>query len=466
MANVIKKAVNKFTKGLIMDFSPENTQDEMLTNALNATLLTFNGNELSLQNDMGNARVETAYLPEGYIPVGTCEYGGIIYIVSYNPLEDKSQIGCFPSPERNISSDELGEPNQKIEYNYFHDTNTGKINHKSYCVTLKQDKLNPGDKFIVCSSANIYEENLVDLLVKENEQFKFKANPKIALNVVSIEESGKIVYLNSDLLQYELDHTVENETNTYKYHILGKITENQQEQSVDIDDYRNVLQSGYSVFKSKTSGRLALLAELVTIDSYSVTHSIQPIKRSVDYTPLQGNYEIVIHTDVTASVPNNTNILKTNDNVNLLPKLKYYYLQNSQGYIPVGNINDKDSQSNQYIKKDNGTYLIPLFEIDDNYNALPTYNPNFLEHSLSDIYKQDQSDYNGIVDSELSKVSIFNFPKPYSYYGRMESYDGDINEIPENTQIYTKFTGKKYHRVHNNIYPKLFKKTIATPREN
>jgi hypothetical protein len=90
MANVIKKATNKFTKGLVMDFSPENTKNEVLTNALNATLLTFNGNELSLQNDMGNARVETAFLPEGYIPVGTCEYGGIIYIVSYNPLEDKS----------------------------------------------------------------------------------------------------------------------------------------------------------------------------------------------------------------------------------------------------------------------------------------------------------------------------------------------------------------------------------------
>jgi hypothetical protein len=39
---------------------------------------------------MGNARVETAYLPDGYMPVGTCEFGGIIYIVSYNPLEDKS----------------------------------------------------------------------------------------------------------------------------------------------------------------------------------------------------------------------------------------------------------------------------------------------------------------------------------------------------------------------------------------
>jgi len=39
---------------------------------------------------MGNGRVETAFLPEGYIPVGTCEFGDIIYIVSYNPLINKS----------------------------------------------------------------------------------------------------------------------------------------------------------------------------------------------------------------------------------------------------------------------------------------------------------------------------------------------------------------------------------------
>ena len=54
MADVIRKATNKFAKGLIMDFSPENTRNEVLTHALNATLLTFNGNELALQNDMGN----------------------------------------------------------------------------------------------------------------------------------------------------------------------------------------------------------------------------------------------------------------------------------------------------------------------------------------------------------------------------------------------------------------------------
>jgi hypothetical protein len=39
---------------------------------------------------MGNARVETAYLPEGFVPVGTKEYGGIVYVASYNPINGQS----------------------------------------------------------------------------------------------------------------------------------------------------------------------------------------------------------------------------------------------------------------------------------------------------------------------------------------------------------------------------------------
>jgi hypothetical protein len=74
--------------------------NESLTDALNATLLTKNGNEAILQNDMGNRRVDNAYLPSGYTPVGIKEHGGIIYIASYNPITNKSQIGSFPSPER------------------------------------------------------------------------------------------------------------------------------------------------------------------------------------------------------------------------------------------------------------------------------------------------------------------------------------------------------------------------------
>ena len=281
MADVIKKSTNKFNKGLVLDFSPENTKNEVLTHALNATLLTFNGNEMSLQNDMGNARVETAFLPEGYIPVGTCEYGGIIYIVSYNPIEDKSQIGCFPSPERNISNDELGISNALISKNMFQKIENGQLtgdllNNTQY-VLLKNDNLNPGDKFLICADEQIYEEKLSDL-VKDNE---FAEHPVLALNVVSIEDSGKIIYLNSDIKHYDKQYN----DSSYKYHILGEMNESTPQEAIDIDNYRNILSSGYSVFKSKTSGKLAILAELIMIDSYSVTHSIVPIK--------ENQYEII-----------------------------------------------------------------------------------------------------------------------------------------------------------------------------
>ena len=119
MANTIRAAKNTFGGGLVMDLAPDTTPNEVLTSALNATLVTFNGNEMQLQNDMGNGRVETARLPEGYIPVGTCEFGDIIYIVSYNPLTNKSQIGCFPSPERNISSEEIGSTGQTLNADDF-----------------------------------------------------------------------------------------------------------------------------------------------------------------------------------------------------------------------------------------------------------------------------------------------------------------------------------------------------------
>jgi hypothetical protein len=39
---------------------------------------------------MGNARVDQAQLPEGYVPVGMKEHGGVVYVASYNPLKGES----------------------------------------------------------------------------------------------------------------------------------------------------------------------------------------------------------------------------------------------------------------------------------------------------------------------------------------------------------------------------------------
>ena len=99
---------NQFDKGMSLDTNPIAMDNHTLSGALNATMITMNGNELVLQNDMGNARVETAYLPDGFVPVGMKEYGGIVYVASYNPISDQSQIGSFPSPERNISNEDAG----------------------------------------------------------------------------------------------------------------------------------------------------------------------------------------------------------------------------------------------------------------------------------------------------------------------------------------------------------------------
>ena len=62
-----KETVNTFTEGLVKDLHPLNTPANVLTDALNATLVTYDGNEFILQNDVGNGRVETARLPSGYI---------------------------------------------------------------------------------------------------------------------------------------------------------------------------------------------------------------------------------------------------------------------------------------------------------------------------------------------------------------------------------------------------------------
>lgn len=419
MADVIKKATNKFTKGLIMDFSPENTKNEVLTHALNATLLTFNGNELSLQNDMGNARVETAYLPEGFMPVGTCEYGGIIYIVSYNPLENKSQIGCFPSPERNINRDELGETiTAPLDSSDFQekDTNgqfTGVIKNNSKYVLLKNDDLHPGDKFIVTSDSSIYNNDLADLYKYDSEtsQFVLKEHPIIALNIVSIEESGKIIYLNSDIRQYE--HKTNGDT--YKYHILGETATNEEQpfdqQAIDLDSYRNVLSSGYSVFKQKTSGKLALLAELIMIDSYSVTHSLVPNNK--------GGFDIVIHNDVSPTIDSK--------NWFVAPKLQYLYLENSQGYLQVQNNNTNSDR-------------IEL--IDYPYGVL---NENFLNISLKSLFTS--SDTNLFSDKQtLKNTADFNFPKQGTYHGEIVPIT-DVNDIQSYNNIITKFRANSYHRI-------------------
>ena len=261
-----------------MDFAPDNQTDNSLSNALNATFVTFNGNEGLLQNDMGNCRVESAYLPEGYIPVGTCEFGDIIYVVSYNPLKDKSQIGCFPSPERNLSSSEISNLKVSIAADEFIDTHqdegvkaiaTGKVAASQVKHIIYQNSLHAGDKFIISwgndglnNKSTISNVGNTFESLKETEQYWPKL---LRVHVVSIEDDGKMTYLDDSVKWYgsdENDFVISTAT----------LTNNDRTEKGNIDDYRHALQSNYSVFQSKVPGKLALLLELEKITGFSCGH--------------------------------------------------------------------------------------------------------------------------------------------------------------------------------------------------
>lgn len=251
-------ANNTFENGLLQDVNPLVTPNNVVTNCLNGTLVTLNGNENTLQNDMGNGRVETAQLPEGYVPLGTTELGGIIYIVSYNPLTKKCQIGSFPSPERNITTDEQGKSDANINCSKFYETNTNNVIVNTLKETLTDNELHAGDKFCIYFKGTLENFDKETILsAYESKIQDINDLPKyLKLHIVSIQDDGKIIYLDDKLTWYDNNYYIK-ETN-------GQFDS-------QIDEYNNLINSNYSVFNSKIAGKLAILAELEAISTFSTS---------------------------------------------------------------------------------------------------------------------------------------------------------------------------------------------------
>ena len=87
-----QQTVNEFKDGLNLDLHPLVTPKTVLTDNINGTFITYNGNEFCLQNDRGNKY--TTSLTPGYTPIGIKEHNGIIYIVSIKG--NLTEIGTYP----------------------------------------------------------------------------------------------------------------------------------------------------------------------------------------------------------------------------------------------------------------------------------------------------------------------------------------------------------------------------------
>lgn len=247
-----KEATNTFQDGMVMDLHPMTTPNSVLTNCLNGTLLTFNGNEFVLQNDIGNGRVETAKLPAGFVPVGVKEYGGIIYVASHNPLTNKGQLGCFPSPERNLTNDELGGRDFTISDGDF--KKGGEIFYYYKQLALMPDNmvLNPGDQFTVMINQLFGIESYIGTAFK-----KF-----VTIHVAIIDGSGNVSYIDDQFKK----------NGQYQFPI-GYISPGS-----SVDDYRAMFEN-LQVYTGKKSGRLAIIIELETLDEFSVARQMFSTKK-------------------------------------------------------------------------------------------------------------------------------------------------------------------------------------------
>ena len=231
----MEQAVNTFTKALQMDTHPMVQGNDTLTDCLNGTFVTQNGNEIILQNDMGNRRVKNAYLPTGYTPVGIKEYGGIIYIAAYNPITNKSQLGSFPSPERNISDET--DSSATFEESAFKVDNDGYLMNDTLLIPLTdKTTLHAGDKFVIYSNSlelsklsncfNTEEKFEEDPVTKEKVSSGKKIiSPKNKLYTISIgilNSQNEFVDITKSLVRWDGNEKQEYTTESELYQFNDK----------------------------------------------------------------------------------------------------------------------------------------------------------------------------------------------------------------------------------------------------
>ena len=201
---------NTFSEGLIKDLNPINTPNTALTDCVNGTIITYDGNEYSLQNDKGNYSLKNCKLSPNYIPVGIKEYGDILYIVSYNPLDESVEIGSYPSPQTIKNLDE-SDPDP---------LNSGNTVTSIYNKLKRDNKTEVSYQEVVENYSKLYVfygKNPDETKMHEGDQIKIRltaddlsSNPFERLQYVLINDNRQITDISDKVKPYI-------GSNNYKY---------------------------------------------------------------------------------------------------------------------------------------------------------------------------------------------------------------------------------------------------------
>lgn len=471
------QAQNTFNEGMVLDNHPLMTPNTVLTDALNATLVTMNGNEMVLQNDMGNARVENAKLPPGYIPIGMKEYGGIIYIACYNPLTNKGQIGCFPSPQRQKTATQISEITPTFKFpdvTYIKEENDEewyKINSLlTKCeIFPKGTIIRSGDKFSVglpissmfgTDNIDSTGENFISNYDNvENGLVKTPMNRMYTFGVATLDNNGQLRDITNQLKRYKGGQQVQFsniDSDLYKFNCGYWQNEMSTEDkdglvSSELMDQTNV-QSKLNTYNSKLFGRLFLYAKYNTVQSIEVSvigykklddnntinnpiytgHTDNdysdielPLIQNQKYLQIDSKILLLIYVNYKYNCPDGSKSLNSKNLVEPLEGYKYYFDKSNQNII----------RGIQFIINNNSIYNLP-FSIPNDYNK--NYNLGYgypLYDKITNIYSFSQVYTLPLNTSD--KISWTAYPVTYFYdnglkFGEIpdESVSGELN--PDN----------------------------------
>lgn len=471
------QAQNTFNEGMVLDNHPLMTPNTVLTDALNATLVTMNGNEMVLQNDMGNARVENAKLPPGYIPIGMKEYGGIIYIACYNPLTNKGQIGCFPSPQRQKTATQISEITPTFKFpdvTYIKEENDKewyKINSLlTKCeIFPKGTIIRSGDKFSVglpissmfgTDNIDSTGENFISNYDNvENGLVKTPMNRMYTFGVATLDNNGQLRDITNQLKRYKGGQQVQFsniDSDLYKFNCgywQNEMSTKDKDGLVssELMDQTNV-QSKLNTYNSKLFGRLFLYAKYNTVQSIEVSvigykklddnntinnpiytgHTDSdysdvelPLIQNQKYLQIDSKILLLIYVNYKYNCPDGSKSLNFKNLVEPLEGYKYYFDKSNQNII----------RGIQFIINNNSIYNLP-FSIPNDYNK--NYNLGYgypLYDKITNIYSFSQ--VYTLPLNTTDKISWTAYPVTYFYdnglkFGEIpdESVSGELN--PDN----------------------------------
>ena len=141
---------------------------------------------------MGNTMIQDSTtgnimgLRDGFVPVGMKEYGGILYIASFNPQTQEGQLGTIPSPVINytykktpyINSLDVSISDINVNSNTLLDPELSKYRLEPFKVS--EERFQVGDQFIISLNLGV---------LKSIERFCYQLE-KVAVNPFNPRQTG------------------------------------------------------------------------------------------------------------------------------------------------------------------------------------------------------------------------------------------------------------------------------------